>query len=568
LNENQEPIHKKVVYFESESEEGAVEIALQWNSSYQEAVFSFANNINTHEGGTHLSGLRSALTRTLNKYARDKGELKEKDENLSGEDVREGLTAVLSAKLTDPQFEGQTKTKLGNPGMQGFVESVVNTKLAEFLEENPAEARAIIRKAVQAAQARSAARKARDLTRRKSALENSRLPGKLADCSVKDPSLAEIFVVEGDSAGGSAKQGRDRNTQAVLPLRGKILNVEKARIDKVLQNNEIQALITAIGTGVRDEFDIEKARYHKVILMTDADVDGAHIRTLVLTLLFREMQPLIDEGFVYIAKPPLYKLKQGSQEQYIEKEVELEEVLLADLYGELEIIDADGKPFKVTEARWQSYRRSMRRYEQLSAALRAQHGAALVAFLEQSGALDQGIDTDKAMVALIKKKDPGESLLETSLESENGEAITIVGTERNTGLAQTHNLPRELFESAEYKSFLKVHGELVKLAGRPPFTVTLKERTEIAPSFEGLGRSVMSVAQKGVQLSRFKGLGEMNAEQLRQTTMDPSSRTLQKVTIEDAVAADSLFSMLMGDVVEPRRNFIEDNARDVVNLDV
>ena len=568
LNETKDPIHKKVVYFESESDEGAVEIALQWNSSYQESVFSFANNINTHEGGTHLSGLRSALTRTLNKYARDKGELKEKDENLSGEDVREGLTAVLSAKLTDPQFEGQTKTKLGNPGMQGFVESVVNTKLAEFLEENPAEARAIIRKAVQAAQARSAARKARDLTRRKSALENSRLPGKLADCSVKDPSLAEIFVVEGDSAGGSAKQGRDRNTQAILPLRGKILNVEKARIDKVLQNAEIQALITAIGTGVRDEFDIEKARYHKVILMTDADVDGAHIRTLVLTLLFREMQPLIDEGFVYIAKPPLYKLKQGSQEQYIEKESELEEVLLADIYGELDIADADGKAFKVTEARWQSYRRSMRRYEQLSAALRAQHGAALVAFLEQSGALDEGIDTDKAMVALIKKKDAKESLLETSIEGENGEAITIVGTERDTGLAQTHSLPRELFESAEYKSFLKVHGELVKLAGRPPFTVTLKDRTEIAPSFEGLGRSVMSVAQRGVQLSRFKGLGEMNAEQLRQTTMDPSSRTLQKVTIEDAVAADALFSMLMGDVVEPRRNFIEDNARDVVNLDV
>ena len=568
LNETKDPIHKKVVYFESESDEGAVEIALQWNSSYQESVFSFANNINTHEGGTHLSGLRSALTRTLNKYARDKGELKEKDENLSGEDVREGLTAVLSAKLTDPQFEGQTKTKLGNPGMQGFVESVVNTKLAEFLEENPAEARAIIRKAVQAAQARSAARKARDLTRRKSALENSRLPGKLADCSVKDPSLAEIFVVEGDSAGGSAKQGRDRNTQAILPLRGKILNVEKARIDKVLQNAEIQALITAIGTGVRDEFDIEKARYHKVILMTDADVDGAHIRTLVLTLLFREMQPLIDEGFVYIAKPPLYKLKQGSQEQYIEKESELEEVLLADIYGELDIADADGKAFKVTEARWQSYRRSMRRYEQLSAALRAQHGAALVAFLEQSGALDEGIDTDKAMVALIKKKDAKESLLETSIEGENGEEITIVGTERDTGLAQTHSLPRELFESAEYKSFLKVHGELVKLAGRPPFTVTLKDRTEIAPSFEGLGRSVMSVAQRGVQLSRFKGLGEMNADQLRHTTMDPSSRTLQKVGIDHEPEAKELFAKLMGDVVEPRRNFIEENARDVVNLDV
>ena len=285
---------------------------MQWNASYQESIFSFANNINTHEGGSHLTGFRSALTRTVNKYARDKGLLKEKDESLAGEDVREGLTAVISAKLRDPQFEGQTKTKLGNPGMAGFVESVVNAGLAEFLEENPAEARAAISKAVQAARAREAARKARDLTRRKSALENSHLPGKLADCSVKDPALAELFVVEGDSAGGSAKQGRDRNTQAVLPLRGKILNVEKSRIDKVLANTEIQALITAIGTGVRDEFNIENARYHKVILMCDADVDGAHIRTLILTLLFREMPELIEAGYVYIAKPPLYKLKQGS----------------------------------------------------------------------------------------------------------------------------------------------------------------------------------------------------------------------------------------------------------------
>src|SRR5213078_357855 len=269
LNENKDVLHRKAIFFENETEDGAVEVAMQWNSSYQESVFSFANNINTHEGGSHLSGFRSALTRTLNAYARNKGLLKEKDENLSGEDVREGLTAVISVKLTDPQFEGQTKTKLGNPGMEGFVASIVNQKLAEFLEENPQEARQVIRKAVQAAQARAAARKARDLTRRKSALENSRLPGKLADCSVKDPALAEIFVVEGDSAGGSAKQGRDRSTQAVLPLRGKILNVEKARIDKVLQNAEIQALITALGTGVRDEFDLEKLRYHKIILMTD-----------------------------------------------------------------------------------------------------------------------------------------------------------------------------------------------------------------------------------------------------------------------------------------------------------
>src|SRR5918997_234574 len=315
LNANKETVDRKVIYFDGESDEGAVEIAMQWNTTYQESIHSFANNINTHEGGAHLSGFRSALTRTVNAYARKEALLKEKDENLSGEDVREGLTAVISAKLADPQFEGQTKTKLGNPGMAGFVESVVNAKLAEFLEENPSEGNAVIRKAVSAAQARAAARKARDLTRRKSALENSALPGKLADCSIRDASLTELFIVEGDSAGGSAKQGRDRNTQAILPLRGKILNVEKARIDRVLQNTEIQALISALGTGVRDEFDIEKARYHKIILMTDADVDGAHIRTLVLTFLFREMPDLIEAGYVYIAKPPLYKLKQGRSER-------------------------------------------------------------------------------------------------------------------------------------------------------------------------------------------------------------------------------------------------------------
>src|SRR5881275_41597 len=321
---------------------------MQWNSSYQESVHSFANNINTREGGSHLSGFRSALTRTLNKYARDHSLLKEKEENLSGEDVREGLTAVVSVKLRDPQFEGQTKTKLGNPGMAGFVESIVNQGLAEFLEENHQEGRAIVRKAVQASQARAAARKARDLTRRKSALENSTLPGKLADCSVKDPSLAELFVVEGDSAGGSAVSARDRNTQAILPLRGKILNVEKSRIDKVLQNQEVQALITAIGTGVRDEFDLEKARYHKIVLLTDADVDGAHIRTLALTLLFREMQELIDAGYVYIAKPPLYKLKQGRNERYIEKESELEEVLLSDKFDRIQVFDCHNKQFKLT----------------------------------------------------------------------------------------------------------------------------------------------------------------------------------------------------------------------------
>jgi DNA gyrase subunit B len=562
LNEGKDPVQKKIVFFEGESPEGAVEVALQWNSSYQEAVFSFANNINTHEGGSHLSGFRSALTRTLNRYAREKGELKEKDDNLSGEDVREGLTAVISAKLADPQFEGQTKTKLGNPGMEGFVASIVNQKLAEFLEENPADARQVIRKAVSAAQARSAARKARDLTRRKSALENSRLPGKLADCSVKDPALSEIFIVEGDSAGGSAKQGRDRNTQAVLPLRGKILNVERARIDKVLRNEEVQALITAIGTGVRDEFDLERARYHKVILMTDADVDGAHIRTLILTLLFREMKDLIEAGYVYIAKPPLYKLKQGRSERYIEKEAELEEVLLSDKFERIQIFDCHNKPFKLTEARWQKYTRLRKQYEGWASALRAEYGHEVIAFLEESSLLDEQVESAEEAIRLLSGEAEDGSVVTTQVLDQDERSLRVRGIERKTGLAQTHRIRRELFESPEYRNFLRVHAALIESAGVPPFTVTLGDKTEDATSFEALRNAVLEVVrrQPGVGLNRFKGLGEMNADQLRETTMDPETRTLQKVSIEDAAEAEMLFSKLMGEVVEYRRRFIEDNA--------
>jgi DNA gyrase subunit B len=562
LNEGKEPIQKKVIFFEGESEEGAVEVAMQWNGSYQESVFSFANNINTHEGGSHLSGFRSALTRTLNRYAREKGLLKEKDENLSGEDVREGLTAVISAKLADPQFEGQTKTKLGNPGMEGFVATIVNARLAEFLEENPAEANQVIRKAVQASQARAAARKARDLTRRKSALENTRLPGKLADCSVKDPSLAEIFIVEGDSAGGSAKQGRDRNTQAVLPLRGKILNVEKARIDKVLQNDAIQSLVTAIGTGVREEFDLERARYHKVILMTDADVDGAHIRTLVLTLLFREMQELIEAGYVYIAKPPLYKLKQGRNERYVEKDSELEEILLYDKFEKFEVLDGAGNPFKLTEARWQRYTRLRKQYEGWASALRAEHGHDMVRFLEESSILDEQAGTVEEALQIIKRASQDGAVHTTELVSEDAEELRIRAVETRTGLAQTHRIKRTLFESPEYKSCIKVHAALIELAGAPPFRVKLGDKSDEALSFEALRETVLDVVrrQPGVGLNRFKGLGEMNAEQLRETTMDPETRTLAQVTMEDAAAADRIFSMLMGDVVEFRRQFIEDNA--------
>jgi DNA gyrase subunit B len=568
LNENKDTVHRKVVFFSAESEEGAVEVAMQWNSSYQESVHSFANNINTREGGTHMSGFRSALTRTLNKYARDHSLLKEKEDNLSGEDVREGLTAVISVKLREPQFEGQTKTKLGNPGMAGLVESIVNAGLAEFLEENPSEARAVILKAVQAQRAREAARKARDLTRRKSALENSTLPGKLADCSVKDPSLAELFVVEGDSAGGSAKQGRDRNTQAVLPLRGKILNVEKSRIDKVLQNTEIQALITAIGTGVRDEFNIENARYHKVILMTDADVDGAHIRTLALTLLFREMQELIEAGYVYIAKPPLYKIKQGSKERYIEKEHELEDILLSDKWEKLSVFDRHGSQFKLTDTRWQRFIRLLKQYEGWSSSLRAVHGHEVVQFLEESSLLgEQVMDAEGAIELLSREGLEGETHATELLEQDPLE-LRVKAVETRTGFARVHRIRRSLFESQEYRSLVGVHRQLIELAGTPAFEVRLGDARDTAPSFEALRTAVMTVAQKGIKLQRFKGLGEMNAEQLAETTMDPASRTLAQVTLEDAAAADRIFSMLMGDQVEPRREFIEENARAVANLDV
>ncbi len=568
LNENKDTVHRKVVFFAGESEEGAAEVAMQWNTSYQESIHSFANNINTREGGSHMSGFRSALTRTLNKYARDHGLLKEKEDNLSGEDVREGLTAVVSVKLRDPQFEGQTKTKLGNPGMAGFVESIVNAGLGEFLEENPSEARAVIMKSVQAQRAREAARKARDLTRRKSALENSTLPGKLADCSIKDPSLAELFVVEGDSAGGSAKQGRDRETQAVLPLRGKILNVEKSRIDKVLQNTEIQALITAIGTGVRDEFNIENARYHKVVIMTDADVDGAHIRTLVLTLLFREMQELIEAGYVYIAKPPLYKLKQGSRERYIEKDSELEEILLSDKWDKIEIFDRHGTQLKLTEARWQRFSRLLKQYEGWSSSLRAAHGHEMVQFLEESALLDEQVMSAEAAIELLAKASvDGDTHLADVIDQDPLE-IRVKAVESKTGFARTHRIKRALFDSQEYRQLARVHAQLVELVGTPPFDVRLADARETAPTFEALHEAVLAVAQKGIKLQRFKGLGEMNADQLGETTMSPTTRTLAQVTLEDAFAADRMFSMLMGDQVEPRRAFIEDNARLVANLDV
>ncbi|MBS1679958.1 MAG: DNA topoisomerase (ATP-hydrolyzing) subunit B [Actinobacteria bacterium] len=567
LNENKEVINKKPVFFEGEKEDGEVEVAMQWNNSYQESIFSFANNINTHEGGTHLSGFRGALTRTLNAYARSKGLLKEKDDNLAGEDVREGLTAVISVKLHDPQFEGQTKTKLGNPPIKSLVEETVNRKLAEYLDENPPEARRIISKAIDAARARSAARKARDLTR-KSALENSTLPGKLADCTVKDPSLAEIFVVEGDSAGGSAKQARDRSTQAVLPLRGKIINVEKSRIDKVLANNEVQALITAIGTGVHDEFNIEDARYHKIVMATDADVDGAHIRTLVLTFLYRQMPELIESGFVYIAKPPLYRVKQGNQETYLERESELEELLLRDKLEQFEVVDATGESRKLTPSRWQAYIRRSKEYEGWGSSLQADFGHEVVRFLEESTLLDEGVATLSAAKALLEREAPEGEPFDTEVVSATEDLVMVKAIARSSGLARTHRLPRELFEDNDYRKFAEVHAALLKQVGRPPFTVTRGEKRSVALSFQTLRAAVLELARAGAHITRFKGLGEMNPKQLRETTMDPATRTLARVTLEDATAADRIFSMLMGDQVAPRRDFIETHAKEVKFLDV
>ncbi len=566
INEAKDPIHKHIVYFEGGNEQGQIEVAMQWNTKYVDSVFSFANNINTHEGGSHLSGFNAALTRTLNKYARDKAFLKEKEDNLEGDDAREGLAAVISVKLQEPQFEGQTKTKLGNPWVRGFVEQTVNARLAEFLEENPTDAKQIITKAISAARARQAARKARDLTRRKGAFGGG-MAKKFADCQIRDPELTELFIVEGDSAGGSAKQARDKSNQAILPLRGKIINSEKNRINKVLSNAEIQSLVQVIGTGIGEEFDIAKLRYNRIIVMTDADVDGAHIRTLILTFLYRHMQELFDRGHVYIAVPPLYLVKLGQQETYLVKDAQLEELLVREKFPEIDVTARDGTAIKLSETRYGRFQRALTEFEGWSARLRSDFGPDAADFVVTHRLVEFDAETPRVVAKLVESL-PRNSFEFDVLES-GEESVRIKIVELETSAVREVTVPRELLASPIYAHVRRTYERLREVAGGlPPFSLALGKKEAAADTFENLRDRAIELAKDGIQISRFKGLGEMNHGQLWDTTMDPARRMLIRVDVEDASRADLWFSRLMGDQVEPRRDFIEQNAQDVRFLDV
>jgi len=566
VNEAKDPVHKHIVYFEGATDEGQVEVAMQWNTKYVESVYTFANNINTHEGGAHLSGFKAALTRTLNDYARREALLKEKEDNLEGEDVREGLAAVISVKLQEPQFEGQTKTKLGNPWVRGFVEQTVNAKLAEFLEENKTDARQIVQKAISAARARQAARKARDLTRRKGAFGGG-MAKKFADCQLRDPDLTEVFIVEGDSAGGSAKQARDKSNQAILPLRGKIINSEKNRIHKVLSNAEIQSLVQVIGTGIGDEFDIAKLRYNRIIVMTDADVDGAHIRTLILTFLYRHMSELFDRGHVYIAVPPLYLVKLGNQQNYLEKDSQLEDLLVRERFPALDVQDRAGTPVRLTEARFGRFERALNEFEGWSARLREDFGSGVADFVIAHGLVETEAGSPSEAAAVFSQA-PANGYAFTVL-SQDEEALEVKVVETETSTAVNITVPGTLLASPIYAHVRRAYGRLAGITGgQPPFSLRHGKQHAAARTFEELRDQAFALSKEGLQISRFKGLGEMNHNQLWETTMDPAHRLLIRVDVEDATAADLWFSRLMGDEVAPRREFIEQNARDVRALDV
>ncbi|HBK92936.1 MAG TPA: DNA topoisomerase (ATP-hydrolyzing) subunit B, partial [Parvularcula sp.] len=592
LSRARQPLHPPIYVSGERVVEGhtrkipvSVEIALQYNDSYNEAVFSFANNINTVEGGSHLVGFRTALTRAIARYvALQSKNGKGPEEQIGGEDVREGLTAVISVKLPQPEFEGQTKAKLGTSEVRGLVEGLFYERLLEYFEENPPVAKAIVAKVVDAARARAAARKARDLARRKGALSDFSLPGKLADCQERDPAKSELFIVEGNSAGGTAKQGRERSFQAILPLRGKILNVERARLDRMLGNAEIQALIAALGTGIGDEFDATKARYHRVIIMTDADVDGSHIRTLLLTFFFRQMKDLIDRGFVYIAQPPLFKVKKGKSERYVKDEASLEAYLQGLALESVRI--AAGEPTAelapdavrrlLTAA--SEYKRgvehlAVRRIDPRVVDAALQAGVAVDAELASPAALEAALPRIGAKLEELHPELAGSFSLRAQADAEHGSAKLVVTT-RRSGLATLTTVDAELLRSAELQR-LATLAAAMRAEGAAPYRIVGGETDgseagapERFASGSLLLKRVLELGERGLSIQRYKGLGEMNPEQLSETTMQPERRTLLQVKIEDAVEADLVFSTLMGDDVEPRREFIEENALRVQNLDV
>ena len=576
LNRAKTAVHGRVVHFEGEKDGVEVEIAMQWNDGYSESVFSFANNINTTEGGTHLIGFRSALTRTINNYALANGLLKKDDENLQGEDVREGLTAVISVKVPEPQFEGQTKTKLGNSEVKGIVEALINEKFGSFLNEQPSEARKIVAKAVEAARVREATRKAKELARRKGALDSGSLPGKLADCQERDPALSELYLVEGDSAGGSAKQGRDRRNQAILPLKGKILNVEKARFDKMLSSQEIRLMITALGTGVKEDFDAAKLRYHSIIIMTDADVDGSHIRTLLLTFFYRQMPELVEKGYLFIAQPPLYKVKRGKQERYLKDEQMLEDYLI-ELGTEDMRLRATNNGNGIAGAALQAYVKKIVRWDKLMSlmARKRKNRTVVDALLLEQGFGEESLKDRKALEQIggrltsyinlvAPEQAPVSCLLEEDSEH-NCYKLTVHSRANGTGFNTV--IDRDFLASPEFKEVRKLFGELNGI-GMPPYAVENGVQKAQMSSITQVLHYFMEGGKKGLAIQRYKGLGEMNPGQLWETTMNPETRVLLQVRIEDAVEADEIFSTLMGDEVEPRRKFIEDNALTAKNLDI